>query len=143
MTDENGQLTTETEARRVTDTGETWGGIKPSRSNATISQISDRDTNVRSLTPSWPQRSPAETFLAGLCLNARSPYTLDNSLVLQSASTMSVQDGVSLRISEGATITVNGVFDAVRYLSSTGYGARWGGLTLGRQPDRHRISARN
>ena len=28
MTDENGQLTTEAEARRVTDTGETWGGIK-------------------------------------------------------------------------------------------------------------------
>ena len=52
--------------------------------------------------------------------------------MLQSASTMSVQDGVSLRISEGATITVNGVFDAGEAtLSSTGYGARWGGLTLG------------
>ena len=61
-----------------------------------------------------------------------SPYTLDAPLVLQSASTMSIQDGVSLRASEGVTITVNGVFDAgAATISSTGYGARWGGLMLG------------
>ena len=45
---------------------------------------------------------------------------------------MSVQDGLSLRVSEGASITVNGLFDAGEAtISSTGYGARWGGLTLG------------
>ena len=41
-----------------------------------------------------------------------SPYTLDASLVLLAGSNTTIQDGVSLRISEEATITVNGVFDA-------------------------------
>ena len=134
MTDENGQLTTEAEARRVTDTGETWGGIKTvtlQRNN--FSDFVTWDTN-RSLSHTFMASTVPSGDVSGWLVLERqwSPYTLDNSLVLQSASTMSVQDGVSLRISEGATITVNGVFDAGEAtLSSTGFGARWGGLTLG------------
>jgi hypothetical protein len=76
---------------------------------------------------------PSGSFDGWLVLERQwSPYTLDGNLVLNIGSTMTVQDGVSLRISEGSTITVNGLFDAgAATLSSTGYGARWGGLALG------------
>ena len=134
MTDENGQLSTQTVAQRVTDTGETWGGIKTvtlQRNN--FSDFVTWDTN-RSLTHTFMASTVPIGDVSGWLVLERqwSPYTLDNSLVLQGSSTMTVQDGVSLRISEGATITVNGVFDAGEAtLSSTGFGARWGGLMLG------------
>ena len=134
MTDENGQLSTQTVAQRVTDTGEIWGGIKTvtlQRNN--YSDFVTWDTN-RSLTHTFMASTVPSGDVSGWLVLERqwSPYTLDNSLVLQSSSTMTVQDGVSLRISEGATLTVNGVFDAGEAtLSSTGFGARWGGLMLG------------
>ena len=134
MTDENGELSTETEARRVTDTGETWGGIKTvtlQRNN--FSDFVTWDTN-RSLQHTFMASTVPTGDVNGWLVLERqwSPYTLDGPLVLQTASTMSVQDGVSLRVSEGATITVNGLFDAGEAtLSSTGFGARWGGLMLG------------
>lgn len=134
MTDINGELSTETVARRVTDTGQVWEGIKTvtlQRSN--FSDFVTWDTN-RSLTHTFMASTVPSGDVSGWLVLERqwSPYTLDHSLMLQSASTMSVQDGVSLRISEGATITVNGVLDVGEAtLSSTGFGARWGGLALG------------
>ncbi len=134
MTDESGQLSTQTVAQRVTDTGETWGGTKTvmlQRNN--FSDFVTWDTN-RSLSHTFMASTVPVGDVSGWLVLERqwSPYTLDSSLVLQSDSTMTIQDGVSLRISEGVTITVNGVFDAGEAtLSSTGYGARWGGLMLG------------
>ena len=134
MTDANGELSTETVARRVTDAGHTWEGIKTvtlQRNN--FSDFVTWDTN-RSLAHTFMASTVPSGEVSGWLVLERqwSPYTLDHSLVLQSASTMTVQDGVSLRISEGATITVNGVLDAGEAtLSSTGFGARWGGLALG------------
>ena len=134
MTDVNGALSTETVARRVTDSGQTWGGIKTvtlQRNN--FSDFVTWDTN-RSLAHTFMASTVPSGEVSGWLVLERqwSPYTLDHSLVLQTASTMTVQDGVSLRISEGATITVNGVLDAgAATLSSTGFGARWGGLALG------------
>lgn len=134
MTDGDGELSTETVARRVTDTGQTWEGIKTvtlQRNN--FSDFVTWDTN-RSLTHTFMASTVPSGEVSGWLVLERqwSPYTLDHSLILQSASTMTVQDGVSLRISEGATITVNGVLDAGEAtLSSTGFGARWGGLALG------------
>ena len=134
MTDENGELSTETEARRVTDTGELWGGIKTvSLQRNNFSDFVTWDTN-RSLQHTFMASTVPTGDVSGWLVLERqwSPYTLDGPLVLQTASTMSVQDGVSLRVSEGATITVNGLFDAGEAtLSSTGFGARWGGLMLG------------
>ena len=44
---------------------------------------------------------------------------------------MTVNDGVELRIASQATIDVQGVFEAgSATISSTGFGARWGGLLL-------------
>ena len=134
MTDADGRLSTETESLRVTDTGQTWGGVKTvtlQRNN--FSDFVTWDTN-RSLTHTFMASTVPSGEVSGWVVLERqwSPYTLDAPLVLQSASTMSIQDGVSLRASEGVTITVNGVFDAgAATISSTGYGARWGGLMLG------------
>ena len=134
MTDEQGLLSTQTEARRVTDSGETWGGIKTvSLQRGNFSDFVTWDTN-RSLGHTFMASTVPTGEVSGWLVLERqwSPYTLDGSLLLKTASTMSVQDGVSLRISEDATITVNGLFDAGEAtMSSTGYGARWGGLMLG------------
>ena len=44
---------------------------------------------------------------------------------------MTVNDGVELRISSDAIIDVQGIFEAgASTISSTGFGARWGGLLL-------------
>ena len=44
---------------------------------------------------------------------------------------MTVNDGVELRISSNAIIDVQGIFEAgAATISSTGFGARWGGLLL-------------
>ena len=134
MTDSDGRLSTEAESLRVTDTGQTWGGVKTvtlQRNN--FSDFVTWDTN-RSLSHTFMASTvPSGTASGWLVLERQwSPYTLDAPLVLESASTMTIQDGVSLRVSEGVSITVNGVFDAgSATLSSTGYGARWGGLMLG------------
>ena len=134
MTDQQGTLSTQTEARRVTDSGETWGGIKTvSLQRGNFSDFVTWDTN-RSLEHTFMASTVPTGEVSGWLVLERqwSPYTLDGSLLLQTASTMSVQDGVSLRVSEGATITVNGLFDAGQAtMSSTGFGARWGGLMMG------------
>ena len=45
---------------------------------------------------------------------------------------MTVNDGVSLRIADGVTITVDGIFNSgYSTISSMGGGARWGGLIVG------------
>ena len=61
-----------------------------------------------------------------------SPYYLSSDLHIPFDQTMTIQDGVALRVSEGATITVEGVLNAgYSTISSTGGGARWGGLIVG------------
>ena len=61
-----------------------------------------------------------------------SPYYLDFDLTIPLGSTLTISDGVALRISdqvkiivEGTLLSDNGVF------SSTGFGDRWGGIILG------------
>lgn len=134
MTDSDGRLSTETESLRVTDTGQTWGGVKTvtlQRNN--FSDFVTWDTN-RSLSHTFMASTVPSGLVSGWLVLERqwSPYTLDAPLVLESDSTMTIQDGVSLRVSEGVSITTNGVLDAgSATISSTGYGARWGGLMLG------------
>jgi hypothetical protein len=61
-----------------------------------------------------------------------SPYYLSSDLHIPSDQTMTIQDGVALRVSEGVTITVEGVLNAgYSTISSTGGGARWAGLIVG------------
>ena len=61
-----------------------------------------------------------------------SPYHLTSDLVIPVGETMSVNDGVSLRIADQVTITVEGTFNSgYSTISSMGDGARWGGLVVG------------
>jgi hypothetical protein len=134
VTDASGRLSTTTEARSVNDMGESYGGVKTvTLQQNNLMDFVTWDTNS-SLTHTFMASSvPSGNFEGWLVLERQwSPYTLDGDLVLGIGSTMTVQDGVSLRISEASTITVNGLFDAgAATLSSTGFGARWGGLALG------------
>ena len=133
-TDADGRLSTTAVARQVTDDSETIGGIK--NINLQIGSFTDFVTWDSST--SFDHTFMASRILGGtldqwLVLESQwSPYFLDDDLVVGQSGTLSIDDGVSVRISEGRTITVDGtmnVGDAT--LSSTGSGARWGGMHLG------------
>jgi hypothetical protein len=133
-TDTEGRLSTTAVARKVTDLSEVTGGIK--NINLQIGSFTDFVT--------WDSSTSFEhTFMASrigggdlnewLVLESQwSPYFLDADLTVGQSGTFTIDDGVSVRVSEGHTITVEGtmiVGDST--LSSTGQGARWGGLHLG------------
>ena len=133
-TDDQGRLSTTATAREVTDSSETTGGIK--NVNLQIGSFTDFVT--------WDSSTSLDhTFMASritggsldewLILESQwSPYFLDADLTVSQTGTLSIDDGVSVRISEGRTITVDGAMDVGdATLSSTGQGARWGGLHLG------------
>ena len=133
-TDITGRLSTTAVARQVTDNSETIGGIK--NINLQIGSFTDFVTWDSST--SFDHTFMASRILGGtldqwLVLESQwSPYFLDDDLLVGQSGTLSIDDGVSVRISEGRTITVDGtmnVGDAT--LSSTGSGARWGGMHLG------------
>jgi len=63
---------------------------------------------------------------------AWSPYHLSSDLVIPMGETMTVNDGVFLRVADQVTITVEGTFNSgYSTISSMGDGARWGGLVIG------------
>ncbi|MAJ01992.1 MAG: hypothetical protein CMA10_06285 [Euryarchaeota archaeon] len=118
----------------VDSNGETWSGIITLTISANGLQDSITwDTNVSFEHTFMASSLPSGTLDNWLILEKQwSPYTLSSSLSLSRDATLTVQDGVSLRISNGVTITVNGTMDVGgATLSSTGSGARWGGLILG------------
>ncbi len=134
ITDSSGRLTSSTVARSVTDMGETWGGIKTvTLQHNNFTEFVTWDTNTSLSHTFMASTLPTGELSQWLVLERQwSPYTLDGHLVVNTGATLTVQDGVSLRIAEGITITVNGVMDlGAATLSSTGFGARWGGLHLG------------
>ena len=67
---------------------------------------------------------------------AWSPYHLSGDLLIPQFQTMTVNDGVFLRVADGVTITVEGTFNSgYSTISSMGDGARWGGLVIGNNAD--------
>ena len=133
-TDAQGRLSTTATARQVTDSSETIGGIK----NINLQIGSFTDFVTWDSTTSFDHTFMASRISSGtldewLVLESQwSPYFLDSDLIVGQSGTLSLDDGVSLRISEGHTITVEGTMNAGdATLSSTGQGARWGGLHLG------------
>ena len=118
----------------VDSSGESWyGTVMLAISANGLQDFISWDTNVSFEHTFMASTLPSGTVDDWLVLEKQwSPYTLSSSLVLSKDATMTVQDGVSLRVSNDATITVNGTMDVDEAtLGSTGSGARWGGLILG------------
>ena len=60
-----------------------------------------------------------------------SPYYLQNDLTIPLGRTLTLVEGVALRISDGVQISVMGTLDAqYATFSSTGFGDRWSGLVM-------------
>ena len=119
----------------VDSNGETWSGIITLAISANgLQGFITWDTNFSLEHTFMASTLPSGIVDDWLVLEKQwSPYTLSSSILLTRDATMTVQDGVSLRVSNGATITVNGTMDVGgATLSSTGAGARWGGLILGK-----------
>lgn len=134
LTDANGLLSTSGVARTVTDSSSSYAGLK----TVTMQRGSITDFVMWDTNQSLDHIFMSSTVLTGevnewvILERQWSPYTLNASLQLGPLATMTIQDGVSLRVAEGASITVNGVLDVgAATISSIGSGARWGGLVSG------------
>ncbi|MED5290883.1 MAG: hypothetical protein VX778_01515, partial [Candidatus Thermoplasmatota archaeon] len=133
QTDSSGQVTAQTTARTVDAQGDVQEGIK------TVTMQIGSFTEFYA----WNvQQSTSHTFMAStiptgtvtswlILEETWSPYRLEGDLTIASYTKMTVNDGVELRISSNAIIDVQGIFEAgAATISSTGFGARWGGLLL-------------
>ena len=133
QTDSFGQATAQTTARMVDSQGDVQEGTK------TVTMQINSFTEFYA----WnSQESTSHTFMAStvptgtitswlILEESWSPYRLEGDLTVGSTTKLTVNDGVELRISSNAIIDVQGVFEAgAATISSTGFGARWGGLLL-------------
>ncbi len=132
-TDVLGEASAQTTARSVDSQEDIQGGTK------TVTM------QIQSFTEffAWDtKRSTSHTFMAStvptgminswlVLEKSWSPYRLEGDLTIASTTKLTVNDGVELRIASQAIIDVQGVFEAgSATISSTGFGARWGGLVL-------------
>ena len=134
QTDNDGKVSTSAIARHVDDSSDTIGGIKTvALQIESFTDMTSWDSST-SLTHTFMASTlPTGVVNSWLILEAQwSPYYLDGNLEVGQFTTLTIHDGVAIRSTEGSTITVNGILDAgIATLSSTGFGARWGGLVLG------------
>ena len=133
-TDANGMATKSTTSLIVDSSGTTTSGLV--QVQMTVGQITDLmgwDTTM-----SMEHTFIASTISGGTLDSwlelekAWSPYHLTSDLVIPAGETMTVNDGVFLRVADQVTITVEGTFNAgYSTISSMGDGARWSGLVIG------------
>ena len=136
ITDQHGQVSTNATARYIDQNNDNLGGLQ----NITLQIDSFTDFVSWDSSKSFVHTFMASTVGFGVMtestiLEAKwSPYYLDNDLVIPQLKSLIIDDGVSFRVSDGVSITVEGTLDAGdSTISSTGYGARWAGLILGDQ----------
>ncbi len=134
LTDEEGKVAINATARFIDGTSDNVGGIQ----NITLQVGSFSDFVTWDSSNSFYHTFIASRINSGILsenmiLEAKwSPYYLEDDLIIPQLKTLKIDDGVSFRISEAVNIVVNGTLDAGEStLSSTGFGARWGGLVLG------------
>ena len=137
-TDADGKATKSTTALLVDSSGSTTAGLK---------QVSMQWGSISGLMAWDPSSSKEYTFTAStisggtlgewlVLEKAWSPYHLTNNLIIPQDQTMTINDGVSLRVADGVTISVEGIFNSgYSTISSMGNGARWGGLIVGDNAD--------
>ena len=133
-TDANGMATKSTTSLIVDSSGITTSGLVQVQMNfGQITDLMGWDTSM-----SMEHTFIASTISGGVLDSwlelekAWSPYHLTSDLVIPTGETMTVNDGVFLRVADQVTITVEGTFNAgYSTISSMGDGARWGGLVIG------------
>ena len=133
-TDANGMATKSTTSLIVDSSGTTTSGlVQVQMSVGQITDLMGWDTSM-----SMEHTFIASTISGGTLDSwlelerAWSPYHLTSDLVIPAGETMTVNDGVFLRVADQVTITVEGTFNAgYSTISSMGDGARWGGLVIG------------
>lgn len=134
MTDSSGSAKKTTVALRVDSSGQTLSGLQ----QVTMQWEGITDLLGWDTTSSLTHEFIVSTVQGGVLSEwlilekAWSPYHLTSDLVIPSGQTLTINDGVSLRISDSVTITVEGDFvSGSSTISSMGGGARWGGLIIG------------
>lgn len=133
-TDADGMATKSTTSLVVDSSGTTTSGlVQVQMSVGQITDLMGWDTSM-----SMEHTFIASTISGGILDSwlelekAWSPYHLTSDLVIPAGETMTVNDGVFLRVADQVTITVEGTFNAgYSTISSMGDGARWGGLVIG------------
>ncbi|MGB0202180.1 MAG: hypothetical protein ACPF9L_05340 [Candidatus Poseidoniaceae archaeon] len=133
-TDADGMATKSTTSHVVDSSGTTTSGlVQVQMSVGQITDLMGWDTSM-----SMEHTFIASTISGGILDSwlelekAWSPYHLTSDLVIPAGETMTVNDGVFLRVADQVTITVEGTFNAgYSTISSMGDGARWGGLVIG------------
>ena len=134
ITDEEGKVAINATARFIDGISDNIGGVQ----NITLQVGSFSDFVTWDSSRSFDYTFIASRISPGILsentiLEAKwSPYYLEDDLIIPQLKTLKIDDGVSFRISEGVSIEVDGALDAGEStMSSTGFGARWGGLILG------------
>jgi hypothetical protein len=133
-TDVDGKATKSTTALRVDSSGPTTAGLKQVTMQwGAISDLMAWDTSSSKEHTFTASTLSGGTLSEWLVLEkAWSPYHLSSNLIIPQGQTMTVNDGVSLRVADGVTISVEGIFNSgYSTISSMGSGARWGGLVVG------------
>ena len=132
-TDALGEATAQTTARSVDSQGDVQSGIKTvTMQIQSFTEFFAWDTKRSTSHTFMASTVPTGTINSWLVLEKSwSPYRLEGDLTIASTTKLTVNDGVELRIASQAVIDVQGVFEAgSATISSTGFGARWGGLLL-------------
>jgi hypothetical protein len=132
-TDALGEATAQTTARTVDSQGDVQGGTKTvTMQIQSFTEFFAWDTKRSTSHTFMASTVPSGTISSWLVLEKSwSPYRLEGDLTIASTTKLTVNDGVELRIASQAVIDVQGVFEAgSATISSTGFGARWGGLLL-------------
>ena len=133
-TNAEGMATKTTTSLLVDSSGTTTSGIVQVKMS--IGQITDMmgwDTSMSMQHTFIASTIPGGTLDSWLELEkAWSPYHLTSNLTIPLGQTMTVNDGVFLRVADQVTIFVEGTFNSgTSTISSMGDGARWGGLVIG------------
>tara|TARA_B110001452_G_scaffold237348_1_gene217127 strand:+ start:525 stop:4976 length:4452 start_codon:yes stop_codon:yes gene_type:complete len=133
-TDAEGKATKTTTALLVDSTGTSISGLE---------QVTMQWGSIYGLMAWETSSSMQHTFIAStvsggsltewlVLEKAWSPYYLSSNLVVPIGQTLTLNDGVFLRVTDGVTIKVEGTFNSGNStISSTAGGARWGGLIIG------------
>ena len=133
-TDATGIAIYSTASRTVDSTGEQWAGrLDVSINSNNLPEMFTWDTNY-----SMDYQFMASTIAPGsidewmVLQRVWSPYHLQGDLTIPSGETLTIRDGVHLRVDDGKSIIVEGTADiGSAVITSVGNSARWGGFETG------------